>query len=58
MSKGAVIATTYSVAKAGVAQALETLRADVERTLRLLGCASIAALDRSYVSVPPNWGAS
>ncbi len=58
MSKGAVIATTYSVAKAGVAQALEILRADVERTLRLLGCASIAALDRSYVSVPPNWGAS
>jgi len=44
--------------EAGVAQALEILRADVERTLRLLGCASIAALDRSYVSVPPNWGAS
>ena len=37
MSKGAVIAMTYSVAKAGVAQALEILRADVERTLRLLG---------------------
>jgi L-lactate dehydrogenase (cytochrome) len=44
--------------EAGVAQALEILRADVERTLRLLGCASIAALDRSYVSVPPTWGAS
>jgi L-lactate dehydrogenase (cytochrome) len=44
--------------EAGGAQALEILRADVERTLRLLGCASIAALDRSYVSVPPNWGAS
>ena len=41
--------------EAGVARALEILRADVERTLRLLGCASIAALDRSYVSVPPNW---
>ena len=35
---------------AGVMQALEILRADVERTLRLLGCASIAALDRSLVS--------
>jgi isopentenyl diphosphate isomerase/L-lactate dehydrogenase-like FMN-dependent dehydrogenase len=44
--------------EAGVEQALEILGADVERTLRLLGCASIAALDRSYVSVPPNWGAS
>jgi L-lactate dehydrogenase (cytochrome) len=40
--------------EAGVTRALEILRADVERTLRLLGCASIAALDRSYVSAP-NW---
>jgi isopentenyl diphosphate isomerase/L-lactate dehydrogenase-like FMN-dependent dehydrogenase len=41
--------------EAGVTRALEILRADVERTLRLLGCASIAALDRSYASVPANW---
>src|SRR6266849_1737264 len=41
--------------EAGVMQALEILRAGAERTLRLLGCASIAALDRSYVSAPPNW---
>jgi isopentenyl diphosphate isomerase/L-lactate dehydrogenase-like FMN-dependent dehydrogenase len=41
--------------EAGVTRALEILRTDVERTLRLLGCASIAALDRSYVSAPPNW---
>jgi len=41
--------------EAGVTRALEILRADVERTLRLLGCASIAALDRSYTSVPANW---
>src|SRR6266403_1754373 len=41
--------------EAGVTRVLEILRADVERTLRLLGCASIAALDRSYVSAPPNW---
>ncbi len=33
----------------------EILRADVERTLRLLGCTSIAALDRSYVDVPASW---
>jgi isopentenyl diphosphate isomerase/L-lactate dehydrogenase-like FMN-dependent dehydrogenase len=35
--------------EAGVARALEILQADVERTLRLLGCPSIAALDRSYI---------
>jgi len=40
---------------AGVVRALEILRADVERTLRLLGCSSVAALDRSYVDVPKTW---
>src|SRR5207249_10326851 len=35
--------------EAGVARALAILRDDLERTLRLLGCASISALDRSYV---------
>lgn len=42
----------------GVTRALEILRADVERTLKLLGCSSIAALDRSYVDVPANWQTS
>jgi L-lactate dehydrogenase (cytochrome) len=42
--------------EAGVTRALEILRADLERTLRLLGCASIAELDRSYVDVPATWG--
>jgi isopentenyl diphosphate isomerase/L-lactate dehydrogenase-like FMN-dependent dehydrogenase len=41
--------------EAGVARAIEILRTDLERTLRLLGCASIAALDQSYVSVSPSW---
>jgi isopentenyl diphosphate isomerase/L-lactate dehydrogenase-like FMN-dependent dehydrogenase len=41
--------------EAGVARALEILRTDLERTLRLLGCSSIADLDRSYVNVPRNW---
>jgi isopentenyl diphosphate isomerase/L-lactate dehydrogenase-like FMN-dependent dehydrogenase len=35
----------------GVARAIEILRADLVRTLKLLGCASIADLDRSYVDV-------
>jgi isopentenyl diphosphate isomerase/L-lactate dehydrogenase-like FMN-dependent dehydrogenase len=41
--------------EAGVARAIEILRTDLERTLRLLGCASIAALDHSYVNVPKSW---
>jgi isopentenyl diphosphate isomerase/L-lactate dehydrogenase-like FMN-dependent dehydrogenase len=41
--------------EAGVDRAIEILRTDVERTLRLLGCASIAELDRSYVNVPKSW---
>jgi L-lactate dehydrogenase (cytochrome) len=36
--------------EAGVARALEILRTDLERTMRLLGCPSIAQLDRSYIS--------
>jgi L-lactate dehydrogenase (cytochrome) len=40
---------------AGVARAIEILRADLVRTLKLLGCAGVADLDRSYVNVPPDW---
>jgi L-lactate dehydrogenase (cytochrome) len=41
--------------QAGVTRAVEILRTDVERTLRLLGCPSAAALDRSYVETPQAW---
>jgi len=41
--------------EAGVDRAIEILRVDLERTLRLLGCPSVAALDRSYVNVPKSW---
>ena len=36
--------------EAGVARAIEILRTDLVRTLKLLGCASVSALDRSYVN--------
>jgi L-lactate dehydrogenase (cytochrome) len=39
----------------GVARAIEILRADLIRTLKLLGCPSVADLDRSYVEIPPAW---
>lgn len=42
--------------EAGVNRAIEILRADLDRTLRLLGCSSVAELDRSYVNVPKSWG--
>ncbi len=51
-------AYAYGMAAAGypgVTRALEILRADVERTLRLLGCPSISALDASYVDFPHSW---
>jgi isopentenyl diphosphate isomerase/L-lactate dehydrogenase-like FMN-dependent dehydrogenase len=41
--------------EAGVTRAIGILRADLVRTLKLLGCPSVAALDASYVSVPPHW---
>jgi L-lactate dehydrogenase (cytochrome) len=42
--------------ESGVERAIAILRADLDRTLKLLGCASVASLDRSYVDVPPAWG--
>ena len=53
-------AFAYGLAAAGetgVTRALKILRDDMERTLRLLGCASIRALDSSYVEVPKAWSA-
>lgn len=41
--------------EAGVTRAIEILRIELERTLRLLGCQSVAELDRSYLNVPQSW---
>jgi isopentenyl diphosphate isomerase/L-lactate dehydrogenase-like FMN-dependent dehydrogenase len=46
-------AYAYGLAAAGhpgVARALGILRSDVERTLRLLGCPSVAELNQSYIA--------
>ena len=54
-------AYAYGLAAAGqpgVTRALEILRDDVERTLRLLGCPSVSALNSSYIEVPRNWNVS
>ncbi len=51
-------AYAYGLAAAGapgVTRAIAILRADMERTMKLLGCASIRDLDQSYVEVPRDW---
>ena len=41
--------------EAGVSRAVEILKADLERTLRLLGCPSVRELDSSFIEAPANW---
>jgi L-lactate dehydrogenase (cytochrome) len=41
--------------QAGVARALDILRADVVRTMKLLGAAAIKDLDGTFVDVPAEW---
>jgi L-lactate dehydrogenase (cytochrome) len=51
-------AYAYGLAAAGapgVSRAIAILRADLERTMKLLGCASISELDQSYVDLPRDW---
>jgi L-lactate dehydrogenase (cytochrome) len=44
--------------EAGVSRALEILRADMERTLQLLGCPAISELDRSFVDASSTPGSA
>ena len=41
--------------EAGVSRALSILMEDVSRTMKLLGCRSVAGLDLSWVNVPASW---
>src|SRR4051812_2951784 len=43
--------------EAGVARAIDILRADVIRTMKLLGCGAIKDLDGSFIDVPLEWTA-
>ena len=43
--------------RAGVSRAIDILKADVIRTMKLLGCSAIKDLDGSYVDVPSEWTA-
>lgn len=44
--------------RAGVDRAISILKADVIRTMKLLGCAAIKDLDATFVDVPSEWTAS
>lgn len=41
--------------EAGVHRSIAILRADLVRTMKLLGCTSIADLNESYVNIPKDW---
>ena len=43
--------------EAGVARAVEILRADLIRTMKLLGAGSVAELDTSLINVPATFPA-
>jgi len=52
-------ATLYGTASAGepgAARAITIFREEIDRTLALLGCSSIAALNREYLALPPPCG--
>lgn len=51
-------AYAYGMAAAGypgIERAVSILRTDLERTLRLLGCQTVATLSSAYVATPADW---
>lgn len=56
-ARAALIGRAYAyglgaAGEAGVGRAIEILKADLVRNLKLLGCRSVSTLDRSYVNAP------
>ncbi len=41
--------------EAGVARSIEILRSETIRTMKLIGCSSVAGLGRTFVDVPTTW---
>jgi L-lactate dehydrogenase (cytochrome) len=61
-ARGVLVGRAYgyglaAAGQAGVARAIAILKADIERTLVLLGCDSVGKLDRSYIQLPKSWQA-
>ena len=59
-AKGVLIGRAYAYGLAaaggsGVARAIDILKTDILRTMKLLGCNSVKNLDKSYVTIPDSW---
>jgi len=59
-ARGVLIGRAYAYGlgaggHAGVTRAIQILRADVVRTMKLLGCPAIKDLEGSFVDVPSSW---
>ena len=59
-AKGVLIGRAYAYGLAagggpGVARAIDIIRTDILRTMKLLGCDSVRKLDSSYVTIPKSW---
>jgi L-lactate dehydrogenase (cytochrome) len=52
---GRAYAYGLAAGAAGVARAIDILRSDIIRTMKLLGCSSVRDLDRSFVEMPARW---
>ena len=59
-AKGVLIGRAYAYGLAagggpGVARAIDIIRTDILRTMKLLGCDSVDKLDSSFVTIPESW---
>ena len=59
-AKGVLIGRAYAYGLAagggpGVARAIDIIRTDILRTMKLLGCDSVERLDSSFVTIPSEW---
>jgi L-lactate dehydrogenase (cytochrome) len=59
-ARAALVGRAYSYGLAargeeGATRAISILRADLVRTLKLLGCNSVRSLSRDYLGLPPGW---
>ena len=59
-AKGVLIGRAYAYGLAagggpGVARAIDIIRTDILRTMKLLGCDSVDKLDSSFVTIPDSW---
>ncbi len=59
-AKGVLIGRAYAYGLGaaggeGVARAIEIIKTDILRTMKLLGCDSVKNLDPSYITIPENW---